>query len=188
MRRQGKLVSAVAILALGGAAAFCFRKPPSGDALPGPALTPLVRHGEAGSPFNSDAAAPVPAAAAATGAPVPVESSNTAPQTSNSPPLVSLMRLEEQPSNVPELSQEYPDFSRQAIVPVAGSEPDRPKTHRIVDGDTLAALAERYLGSASRAPELFEANRRLLQDPELLPIGAELTIPSSADVSPAGAH
>jgi nucleoid-associated protein YgaU len=53
------------------------------------------------------------------------------------------------------------------------------RSHRIVDGDTLAALAQRYLGSPSRAGELFEANRDVLSDPELLPIGTELKIPAN---------
>jgi nucleoid-associated protein YgaU len=51
------------------------------------------------------------------------------------------------------------------------------RTHRIVDGDSLEGLAERYLGSAARAGELFAANRDVLADPKLLPIGAELKIP-----------
>ncbi|MCE5266451.1 MAG: tail protein X [Planctomycetaceae bacterium] len=51
------------------------------------------------------------------------------------------------------------------------------RTHRIVDGDTLDALAERYLGSASREGEIFAANRDVLMDPKLLPIGAMLKIP-----------
>lgn len=50
--------------------------------------------------------------------------------------------------------------------------------HRVIDGDTLAALAERYLGDAGRATEVFEANRDVLSDPELLPIGAVLKIPA----------
>jgi nucleoid-associated protein YgaU len=51
------------------------------------------------------------------------------------------------------------------------------QSHRIVDGDTLEGLAQRYLGSADRAREIFEANRDVLADPKLLPIGAELKIP-----------
>jgi len=53
-----------------------------------------------------------------------------------------------------------------------------PRTHKIVDGDTLPALAERYLGSADRYMEIFEANRYALPGPEVLPIGVELTIPA----------
>jgi nucleoid-associated protein YgaU len=52
-----------------------------------------------------------------------------------------------------------------------------PPTHKIIDGDTLASLAERYLGSASRAMEIYEANRNVLANPALLPIDVELKIP-----------
>lgn len=62
---------------------------------------------------------------------------------------------------------------------------DRPLTpesepsvsHVIRDGDTLALLAERYLGDRSRYVEIFEANRQVLASPDLLPIGKEITIP-----------
>ncbi len=52
-----------------------------------------------------------------------------------------------------------------------------PPTHKIVDGDTLRVLAGRYLGSADRYLEIYEANRDRLPSPELLPIGVELKIP-----------
>ena len=54
------------------------------------------------------------------------------------------------------------------------------RTHTVVDGDTLAALAERYLGSPGRASEIYNANRLLLPSPDVLPIGVELTIPPRA--------
>jgi hypothetical protein len=54
---------------------------------------------------------------------------------------------------------------------------ERVRTHKIVDGDTLTALADRYLGSPDRYLEIYEANRDQLPTPELLPIGIELTIP-----------
>ncbi len=53
------------------------------------------------------------------------------------------------------------------------------RTHKVVDGDTLTALAERYLGSADRAAEIYQLNRDRLLSPELLPIGVELRIPVS---------
>jgi len=55
--------------------------------------------------------------------------------------------------------------------------PAGPRTHTIVDGDSLPALAQRYLGSAERYPELFEANRDVLSSPDVLPIGTRLVIP-----------
>jgi nucleoid-associated protein YgaU len=54
------------------------------------------------------------------------------------------------------------------------------RTHRIVDGDTLEGLADLYLGSMARANEIFDANRDVLSDPKLLPIGVELKIPPTA--------
>jgi hypothetical protein len=60
--------------------------------------------------------------------------------------------------------------------PAAGEETG-PRKHIIVDGDSLARLAERYLQDARRGHEIFELNRELLSSPDLLPIGAELTIP-----------
>jgi phage tail protein X len=47
----------------------------------------------------------------------------------------------------------------------------------VVDGDKLPALAKRYLGSADRFREIYEANRAVLNSPDLLPIGVELVIP-----------
>jgi nucleoid-associated protein YgaU len=84
----------------------------------------------------------------------------------------------------PPLSAKYPEAERPTtlprrpvadlLLPATG-----PRTHKIVDGDTLAALAQSYLGSASRARDIFDANRDVLSDPELLPIGVELKIPPS---------
>ncbi len=55
--------------------------------------------------------------------------------------------------------------------------PPSPRRHKIVNGDSLPALAKRYLGSEHRAQEIFEANRDLLSSPDALPIGIELRIP-----------
>lgn len=52
--------------------------------------------------------------------------------------------------------------------------------HRIADGDTLASIARRYYGDEQRARELYELNRNVLRDPELLPIGTELVVPGGA--------
>ena len=70
----------------------------------------------------------------------------------------------------------------------AGSGPKQVRAdlhrHRIVDGDTLANLAERYLGSRDRDEEIYEANRQVLEHRELLPVGTEIVIPlPSAELS-----
>jgi phage tail protein X len=90
----------------------------------------------------------------------------------------------------PSLAPDYPETERPAssrwgmsmdmMLPVTTSTDETAHTHKVVDGDTLAALAERYLGSAARAEEIYQANRDVLRNPRLLPIGVELKLPPRA--------
>jgi nucleoid-associated protein YgaU len=52
------------------------------------------------------------------------------------------------------------------------------QTHKIVDGDTLPGLSQQFLGRPDRYMEIFDYNRDVLRSPDVLPIGAELRIPS----------
>ena len=61
------------------------------------------------------------------------------------------------------------------------------RRHLVVDGDTLARLAARYLGSSDRYGEIFAANRGVLSTPHLLPIGVELVIPPRHKPAPPAA-
>ncbi|MDA7978768.1 MAG: hypothetical protein MPJ50_08365 [Pirellulales bacterium] len=54
----------------------------------------------------------------------------------------------------------------------------RARKHLIADGDTLADLAELYLGDAGRAEEIFEHNRDQLPAADVLPLGATIVIPA----------
>jgi nucleoid-associated protein YgaU len=51
------------------------------------------------------------------------------------------------------------------------------RMHIIIDGDSLERLANRYLGDPRRGHDIYEMNRELLSNPDLLPIGAELKSP-----------
>jgi nucleoid-associated protein YgaU len=57
------------------------------------------------------------------------------------------------------------------------AEADEPRTHIVVDGDSLAKLANLYLDDPTRGKEIYELNREALSNPDLLPIGIELKIP-----------
>ena len=61
----------------------------------------------------------------------------------------------------------------------SSTSPDEP-TVTVRRGDTLSALAERELGAADRWPELFQANRAQLGDPDDLVVGTRLLLPPSA--------
>ena len=57
------------------------------------------------------------------------------------------------------------------------SSPQSSRFCKVVDGDTLRRLAQRYLGSSDRYLEIYEKNRDVLLSPDLLPIGVVLEIP-----------
>ncbi|MGY8769290.1 MAG: hypothetical protein ACKVH8_12805 [Pirellulales bacterium] len=57
------------------------------------------------------------------------------------------------------------------------------RKHKITDGDTLKALAEKFLQDSQAAWALFEANRELLESPELLPIGVMIEIPVKSELA-----
>jgi nucleoid-associated protein YgaU len=67
--------------------------------------------------------------------------------------------------------------SMEMMLPVVKPADDTTRTHTVVDGDQLEALAERYLGSTARADEIYQLNRNVIDNPRLLPIGIELKLP-----------
>ncbi len=50
-------------------------------------------------------------------------------------------------------------------------------TYVVQPGDTLSALAQHFYGKASLYPKIFEANRDILSNPDLIKIGQKLRIP-----------
>jgi nucleoid-associated protein YgaU len=60
-----------------------------------------------------------------------------------------------------------------APVPPPGSE----TIHVVVAGDTLGALAQKYYGKASQYMRIFEANKDILKNPDVIKIGQKLRIP-----------
>lgn len=147
-----------------------------------------------GSPLSD---APIPptsslaqSSAAALASPAPPPSTNLGPMTpvsrptfdSGAPPANSL------PVSAPAVAASPPLPAAASASGAPAASPAAPRfnsprrRHQVRDGDTLAGLAQRYYNDASLAPELFEANRGVLSDPELLPIGAPLIIPALDDL------
>jgi nucleoid-associated protein YgaU len=56
--------------------------------------------------------------------------------------------------------------------------PPPPRVHIVQPGDTLRGLAARFLGDARRWPEIFQANRDVISDPNLIRPGMRLVIPA----------
>ena len=51
--------------------------------------------------------------------------------------------------------------------------------HAVVSGDTLWGLAEKYYGDGKRYPEIFEANKPMLKDPNKIFVGQVLRVPKA---------
>lgn len=47
----------------------------------------------------------------------------------------------------------------------------------IESGDTLWAIAAKFLGNGSKYPEIFEANREVIEDPDKIFVGQKIIIP-----------
>ena len=69
-----------------------------------------------------------------------------------------------EPASVPEMA-EIPPAEAQYYV--------------IESGDTLGGIAKTFLGSAGRYPEIFEADREVIQDPNKIYPGQKIRIPLS---------
>jgi nucleoid-associated protein YgaU len=50
----------------------------------------------------------------------------------------------------------------------------------IQKGDTLSKIAKQYYGNANKYPEIFEANREVIKDADLIFPGQKIRIPSQA--------
>ncbi len=176
MDQRLRLLTAAAVMVIGLGLALFFRRPSAEADLPIAVQgDPLVLRKQP-DPRTFSASESSPASSQ------PHSSPATPPQPRRLSP--TIVTPADQPAPPPELPKSYPDGSQPAstrwgtslreMLPETAA---APPTHKIIDGDSLALLAERYLGSASRAMEIYEANRNVLTQPEILPIGAELKIP-----------
>jgi nucleoid-associated protein YgaU len=180
VQRRNKLIVAAAVLAVGVALALEFRKTaadPSAVAPTAPVHAPVAGDPAVSDVAASQAAAPSEQKTALDGGIQPID--RVAAPAGSSATLGPITAGARQ-TTIAWPSGELPHSD----LPMVDLNPPE-RTHKIVDGDTLPGLAQRYLGSADRYQELFQWNRDVLKNPEILPIGAELRIPSSSSMPPA---
>lgn len=77
--------------------------------------------------------------------------------------------------NLLELPEAIPDTEE--IVPKPGAEEKTEQMYEVVSGDTLGAIAKSFYGNAGQYMKIFEANRDILDDPNLIKVGQKLKIP-----------
>jgi len=54
---------------------------------------------------------------------------------------------------------------------------DATQYHEVVAGDTLSKIAEKYYGDRNLYMNIFEANKDILKDPNMIKVGQKLRIP-----------
>lgn len=170
--RKPKLIAAAAVLAVGVCAAWPWKL---GDTVPASVL-PIA------TPTSAFEAVPTPASQPA--APVATPVTATTLGTSDSPPgeFISTGRTASSAIAAAAPPAAAPDLSAPANVGAMAPPIEPPhRTHVVHEGDSLERLAERYLGDAGRAIEIFDLNREVLANPHLLTLGTELKIPEAGD-------
>jgi nucleoid-associated protein YgaU len=59
----------------------------------------------------------------------------------------------------------------------SGGDSEFTQWHVVVKGDTLGKIAQKYYGDPSLYKKIFEANRNIIKDPNLIQVGWKLRIP-----------
>ena len=59
------------------------------------------------------------------------------------------------------------------------SKQDKPKTHKVVKGDTLSKIAKKYLGDSSRYTEIKKLNK--IANPNSLKVGQIIKLPQEVE-------
>ncbi len=85
--------------------------------------------------------------------------------------VINRIRVEEPAPAAPAAVEDEPSSA-----PQAGEDPAA-EVYEVQPGDTLGAIAQRFYGKASLYPKIFEANRDILDDPNLIKVGQKLKIP-----------
>ncbi len=163
MRRRSALIAAVLVLAGGAGMALVFHKPSAPGGVEQHRDHDGTGHRDEEHPrYLMEVRSAPPSPTIEPEAPAAVTPHASTPDRINGLPL-----FEAGDSSPPKFADRYGD----------PPQPIRPTRHEVTDGDTLPALAARYLGDAGRAPEIFTANRDVLTHPDLLPIGLTLKLP-----------
>ncbi len=64
-------------------------------------------------------------------------------------------------------------------------EPEEPKTmyHTVAEGDSLFKISELYYGQGRHWKVIYNANKTIIKNPDVLPLGLKLRIPSPDEVA-----
>lgn len=73
--------------------------------------------------------------------------------------------------------KEHPGWENEVVADIQALNTDIHGIYTVKSGDTLSGIAKRFLGAANRYPEIFNANKDQLTDPDKIKVGQKLKIP-----------
>lgn len=71
----------------------------------------------------------------------------------------------------------HPGWENEVVANIQAERTDAFGVYTVASGDTLSKIAKQFLGDAKRYPEIFNANKGTLTDPDKIKVGQTLTIP-----------
>jgi len=73
--------------------------------------------------------------------------------------------------------KEHPGWENEVVADIQATDTSVHGYYTVKSGDTLSAIAKRFLGSANRYMDIFNANKDQLSDPDKIKVGQKLVIP-----------
>jgi len=199
---MSRLLAVTGVLCAGVCAAWPFRQPQQRPAAR-PAAAPLELtlrradvvllaspHAESSPAVNLEAIANAQVNRPRSDQPAAIK--RTFELTNLTPPPPLPIAFQPSSASEPPPGGQWRPISRWAPVAAAPRPPDRrqqPRPYRLRDGDTLENIAERFLGSPTRAADIYDANRDVLPQPDLLPVGKTIILPpklAADELTPVG--
>lgn len=169
MPRDQKLGLALGILLVGVVAAFFFRH----DPLPTPALPPLKTAAELDRSIASQSRTPYLEADQAAAQPPQSTITDTTGGDEFPEP-------QDGAGLVPDPIAGEEEMSLESSIPTTAATAQPPREHLVQRGETLSSIAAKYLGSAGRYEEVYQANTDRLRNPNDVHPGMTLLIPDGA--------
>ncbi len=73
--------------------------------------------------------------------------------------------------------KEHPGWENEVVADIKASNTQVYGRYTVKSGDTLSAVAKKFLGSANRYMDIFNVNKDQLSDPDKIKVGQTLVIP-----------
>jgi nucleoid-associated protein YgaU len=89
------------------------------------------------------------------------------------------VQTQEQANKIWDAIKTIPDWKTEIVADIKATGGPSAETYTVKAGDTLSKIAQHLLGDANAYPQIFEANRDQLSDPDKITPGQVLKMPQA---------